>query len=570
MKKYTREELLGLAREATTEPGCYFMKDEEGKILYIGKAKNLKNRITSYFQSPVHEVLRTELMVRQVSHFETLLTKTEAEALILEVTLIKKHKPKYNVMLKDDKTYPYIKIQLNDAYPRLEWTRKILKDGARYYGPFPSGWSARQVMKMLTESLKLRDCSDNTFSHRSRACILYQMEKCSAPCVKKITREDYVETVRHAAAVLEGKDREIIKELKQKMKAASEMEEFEQAAVIRDQIENLRMVTELQGVQQSGKDSDQDVIYIARKNADSHGVILLIRGGKLQSVKHYSFKNSDDGVTDQEMLSQFLTQHYSEGGEESAFPIAQGNQRSILVQEELPDSILISETLDLKIKTPRTEVEKRLMSVAKTNGEHALELAVKKFEGHGVAALEEVQDKLNLSELPVRIECYDISNISGEDAVASRVVFIDGAPEKNLYRKYKIKTVEGSNDFAMMKEVLGRRFARADDPFPSLVVVDGGKGQLAQAVAILEELNIQGVPVVGLAKARTEKDFQATEVKTSLERVFLPGRKNPVMLLPHTLSCKLLSHVRDEAHRFAITYHRKVRDSSRQGNDHNE
>lgn len=557
MKKYTREEQLELARQASESPGCYFMKDENGLILYIGKAKNLSNRLTSYFQAPVHEILRTEMMVRQVSHFETLLTKTEAEALILEATLIKKHKPKYNIRLKDDKAYPYIKVQLTDAFPKLEWTRKVIKDGAHYFGPFPSAWSARQVMKMLTESFKLRDCSDNTFRHRSRACILYQMEKCTAPCVKKISQEEYIETVRAATKVLEGKDKSVIRDLESKMKIFASEEEYEAAAEIRDQIQNLKMVTELQAVEQSGEDSNQDVIYIARKDAESHGVILMIRFGKLQSVRHYSFTNSDAGITEDEMISQFITQHYAD--------IADGDVRNILVPNKPHDSDLIAETLKLTIKSPRGDVQNRLMNVAKVNAEHALESAVKRFEGHGVAALEDVQDKLQLSDLPVRIECYDISNISGEDAVASRVVFIDGAPDKNLYRKYKIKTVEGSNDFAMMKEVLGRRFARADDPFPSLVVVDGGKGQLAQAVAILEELNIQGVPVVGLAKARTEKDFQATEVKTSLERVFLPGRKNPVNLLPHTMACKLLSHVRDEAHRFAITYHRKVRDKSRQG-----
>lgn len=562
MKKMTREELLEQAKAAAIQPGCYFMKDEHGVILYIGKAKNLKNRLMTYFQPALHEITRTEMMVRLVSYFETILTETEAEALILEATLIKKHKPKYNVRLKDDKSYPYIRIRYNEEYPKLEWTRKVTRDeGVMYFGPFPSAWSARQVMRLLTETFRLRDCSDNTFRHRSRPCILYQMGKCSAPCVQHISQPDYIESVRAAARVLEGKSNDVQKELERGMLDAAENEEFELAAEFRDQIQNLKIVTELQAVQQSGEDFDQDVIAIARKDSDAHGAIVMIRGGKLQGVRHYTLDNMDSSIPDGKLLSEFLIQHYSDGGQEKEEGMqVHYRKRSILVAQVPDDVDLISKALGLEIAVPDNEVEERLSNVANVNAEHALEMFKKQNQGHGIAALEEIQDKLHLDQLPIRVECYDISNISGDDAVASRVVFVEGAPDKNLYRRYKIKTVQGSNDFAMMKEVLGRRFAHVDDPFPQLVVVDGGKGQLAQAMAIMEELNIQGVPVVGLAKARTEKDFEATEVKSSMERVFLPNRKNPVMLYPNTGAFKLLTHLRDEAHRFAITYHRKVRD----------
>jgi len=557
MEKLTRPQLLDRAKEASTSPGVYLMKSEGGDILYVGKAKNLKNRITSYFQGEVHDIPRIEMMVRQVSIFDVILTETEAEALILEATLIKKHKPKYNIRLKDDKAYPYIQIPANVDYPRLLWTRKTQKDGSQYFGPFPSAYSARQVLRLLTESFKLRDCSDNTFRHRSRPCILYQMEKCSAPCVGKISHADYQESIRQASLVLQGKSEKIIEQLERGMLDASENEDYEHAADYRDQIQNLKIVTELQAVQEaSAQDRNRDVVAIARKDAEAHGAVLVIRGGKLSAVKHYSLQNTDPSLSDAEVLSEFLIQHYSEKNEIDEQPTG----RSILVNIVPDDLEWISKTLFLDIVVPENETDQRLVNVAKTNAVHALEMVRRKDTGHGIQALEEVQEKLHLEQLPVRIECYDISNISGDDAVASRVVFIDGAPDKNLYRKYKIRTVEGSNDFAMMKEVLGRRFSRADEAFPNLVVVDGGKGQLAQAVAILEELDIQGVPVVGLAKARTEKDFQAKEVKSSLERIFIPNRKNPVNLLPHMPAYKLLTHIRDEAHRFAITYHRKVRD----------
>ena len=553
-----RIRLLDEAKNAPTEPGVYLMRDPAGVILYIGKAKNLKNRLTSYFIRAPHETPRTEMMVGRAERFDVILTETESEALILECTLIKKHKPKFNVRLKDDKTYPYLKIQVDAAFPRIEWTRKVRRDEARYFGPFPSSWSARQIKELLNETFQLRDCSDNTFRHRSRPCILYQMGKCTAPCVGYISEEDYRATLREVVQVLEGKSDRLEGELQKRMEKAAEKERFEEAAYYRDQIAHLKVVTAVQAVDEAGSHRNRDVIALERKDLDAQAVVLRVRGGRMVSVKHVHLQNSDESQPQSEVLMEFISQFYlsmqSELDSNESYP------NEILLAELPRDFELLEKTLGLGIRIPETEMEKQLVNVAKTNARHSLEQAQKAGIGHGIAALEEIQNKLHLSKMPSRIECYDISNIQGEDAVASRVVFVDGAPDKNLYRRYKIKTVIGSNDFAMMKEVLGRRFLNVEEALPDLVVVDGGKGQLSQAVAILEELSVQGVSVVGLAKSRTESDFRSSEVTSSFERIFIPGRKNPVNLLPHTKAYRLLTHIRDEAHRFAIQYHRHLRD----------
>jgi excinuclease ABC subunit C len=568
-----RKELLSRARETSTSPGVYLMKDGQGVILYVGKAKNLRNRVSQYFQGEVHEIPRIELMVRQVDRFDVILTETEAEALLLECTLIKKHKPRFNVRLKDDKTYPYLKIRVSEPFPRIEWTRKVLRDGGVYFGPFPSSFTARQVLQLLNETFRLRDCSDNAFRHRSRPCILFQMERCSAPCVGKISREEYGETIREVVSILEGKGSSLQDSLRRGMLDAADRDEFELAAQFRDQLQNLERLTVAQSVEEAGTDRNRDVIWIARKDAAAHGVVLQIRSGKLVSVRHSLIQNSDAGLTDAELLRDFLAQYYLV--ERDSAPVEERSEAAgtgdfapepsvsrtpeVLLPFAPEEAALLESSIGAQIRVSESESERRLLSVAQSNAEHALEQWLKKQSSHGAEALDEIQRKLDLERLPVRIECYDISNTQGEEPVASRVVFVNGAPDKNLYRRYKIRTVVGSNDFAMMKEVLGRRFEKGDEALPDLVVVDGGKGQLAQAVAILTELSVQGVEVVGLAKARTQRDFRAKEVESSLERIFLPGRMNPVPLLPHTKGYRLLTHIRDEAHRFAISYHRKLR-----------
>lgn len=570
--------LLERARDTSTSPGIYLMKDEKSVILYVGKAKNLKNRVSSYFAIGPHEVPRTEMLVNRIDRFDVILTETEAEALILECTLIKKHKPKFNIRLKDDKAYPYLKIQTALPFPRIEWTRRVKRDGARYFGPFPSAWSARQVMKLLNETFKLRDCSDNTFRHRSRPCILYQMGKCTAPCVANIGATDYKIAMDEVVQVLEGKGGTLMETLRKGMTDAAEHEEYEEAALYRDQIQSLELVTATQVADDAGASFEgraRDVVALARAGLEAHGVLLQTRGGRMVAVRHYHVQNTDPSQSDSEVLFEFLAQYYlaadlaaekeiagldsADAGDYGPAGPAITRPQEVLMVEAPSDVDLLERTLGVSLRVPETPADQQLLNVAQANAKHGLEQSLKKAEGHGIQALEEVQDKLNLARLPHRIECYDISNILGQDAVGSRVVFIDGAPDKNLYRRYKIRTVEGANDFAMMKEVLGRRFSNTDEDLPDLVVVDGGKGQLSQAVAIMDELGVQGPGVVGLAKARTESDFQSSELKSSNERIFIPGRKNPVPLLPHMSSYKLLTHVRDEAHRFAISYHRLLR-----------
>lgn len=534
------------------------MKDDTSVIIYVGKAKNLRNRLSQYFQPAPHESPRTEMMVGRVEHFDVILTETEAEALLLELTLIKKHKPKFNVRLKDDKHYPYLKIQIQNDFPRIEYTRRTLPDGARYFGPFPSAWAARQVMDLLNNTYQLRDCSDNTFRHRSRPCILFQMGKCSGPCVGKVSRSEYQESIDQVIGILEGKTAKIVDELRRGMEDAAEEEDYELAAQYRDQIKNLELVTQTQGAIEAGSQRDRDVVGLARKDVESHGTMLRIRGGRMISVQHYRLQNTDSAVSDADLLFDFLSQYYVENDKENGGGNGIPRPKEVLLPTAPSDCDLLESVLGVGIRVADGSIDEQLLSVARTNAEYALEQALKRPAGHGTQALEEIMEKLHLPKLPHRIECFDISNTQGEDSVASRVVFVDGAPDKNLYRRYKIKTVEGSNDFASMKEVLGRRFSN-DESMPDLVVVDGGKGQLSQAVAIMDELGVQGVSVVGLAKARTESDFQSSEVKSSNERIFIPNRKNPVPLLPHMPAYKLLVHVRDEAHRFAITYHRNLR-----------
>ncbi len=560
MRSKVRSELLDTAKNLATSPGVYLMKEASGHIIYVGKAKSLKARVSSYFQPITHEHPRTELMLTNVHEFEIIHTETEQEALVLECTLIKRYKPKFNIRLKDDKHYPYLKISLAEDFPRIEWTRKVNQEKARYFGPFPSSYAARTVMRLLTESFKLRDCKDNVFLHRSRACILYQMDQCSAPCVAKVTTDEYQEQLKEAIAVLDGKNPQFLDELRAEMSLAAEEERFEDAARIRDEIQAVEIVSQTQSVLDADTRLDIDVFAFDRNDEIAHGVVLQVRGGKLLQVKHYDVQNFDGSLKNEQILHDFLTQHFLLMEEHSDLLHVKNVLMKVLPEEKA----LLEETLKISIKTPTSDTQKQLVNVAQTNARFAMESSKKTGAGHGVGALEEIKEKLGLDQLPRRIECYDVSNTQGEESVASRVVFIDGAPDKNLYRRYKIKTVKGANDFASMREIFDRRFSKMDkdtgNEKPDLVVVDGGKGQLSQAQAIFKELDIVGVDLVGLAKARTESNFKSKEVESSMERIFIPNRVNPIPLYPHTRAYKLLTHIRDEAHRFAITYHRKLRD----------
>lgn len=561
-----QEELLNQARQATTSPGVYLMKNLEGTILYVGKAKNLKNRVTTYFQrSSTHEENpRIQILVSQIATFDLILTKTETEALILEASLIKKHKPKFNIRLRDDKNYPYLKIENNQAYPKIEWTRKVgssQNETTRYFGPFPSAWAARETLQLLNESFQLRDCSDNAFRFRSRPCILYQMQKCSAPCVGHITAEEYQKSIQKIILILEGKEEGFIQNLKTRMQEASDHQDYESAAVYRNQIKNLELVTQTQSMVEAGSQKDREIFEIARKQNNAHGTLLKIRSGKLISVHHSILCNTDESMSNAQVLSEFIAQYcHSQKEKETS--------SEILLSEAPEDQSWLEQSFGIHITTLNSEstvLDQQLLNVARVNAQYALEqnptshLNSIALDGHSVKTLQETQKKLHLQKIPFRIECYDISNIQNSDPVASRAVFINGAPEKSLYRKYKIRTVIGQNDFAMIREVLQRRFSRTAEALPDLVLIDGGMGQLSQAKAIFEELSLQGVDLASLAKARTKSDFQAQEIEISSERVFIPNRKNPIVLYRHSGIFRLLTHIRNEAHRFAIQYHRQLR-----------
>ncbi len=530
MKK--QDELHAEARSATQLPGVYLMKDVRQHVVYVGKAKNLRNRLSSYFAHE-HNDPKTRVLVKIVASYDVLVTESETEALLLEATLIKKYRPRFNIRLKDDKAYPYLRID-RGSFPRLTVTRQRPDDGSRYFGPFPSAWAARTVAHVITVHLGLRDCSDNAFRHRSRPCMLYEMKQCVAPCVGYV--DTYQALVHEAEAILSGSSQVVQRALETQMEQAIFEEAFEQAGVVRDQLMALELVMRMQSaVDANNTQRSQDILACHAM----HGMRIMVREGRVVGSQHVVFEDMDE-VSVPELLRVFILQKCLESPPDEVI-VATMPDESELIQQTLP------------VRLPQGEYEEQLLRVALLNAVHAEKTHQKQ---HPLRSLEEAQSVLGMKDLPRRIECYDISNLQGDDAVASRVVFIDARAEPSLYRRYKMEGEQ--NDFAMMRQVLMRRFARTEDTFPELVVVDGGKGQLAQAVMVLSEVGFQG-SVVGLAKARTESMFRSSEVCASSERLFVPGRKNPILLKPGTALFQLMTSVRDEAHRFALAYNRALR-----------
>lgn len=563
--------IKGLAEE----PGVYLMKDASGAIIYVGKAKNLKSRVSSYFQDAKDRNPRTELMVRKIIDFDIVITDNEVEALILECNLIKKYRPKFNVRLKDDKSYPYVRLDLKHPFPRLEYIRKVRKDGARYFGPYVSAFQIKDVLRWAQKAFKLRDCSDNEFRNRSRPCILYQMGQCSGPCVGLIKEEEYHQNIQTVLKLLDGKTEEVVGGLKEQMVEAAGREEFEKAAELRDRVQRIEEVNQQQKITDPEADFDRDVVHYSRNDKGQAVVVIMaVREGGAVGVFQFPFEDIDPSMPDDEFLFEFMAQYYIGRYEDTP----QLLPKEVLMPEVKEGDVLASESLKeqskilsralgrrVEFRVPkRGEAADLVSMVKKTAAHHLSELSAK--IAHAIDDLIDAQKKLDLRKFPHRIECYDISHFQGEGTVASRVVFIDGKPEKSLYRHYHVNEVatpsdvySGNNDFKAMREILERRFT-GDHSLPDLVVVDGGKGQLAQAEAIFAELQVVGVELVSLAKARTERDFTDAEVAGTMERVFKPGQKNPIMLKPGTGVYRVLTQARDEAHRFAITFHRSVRD----------
>lgn len=556
------EEVRDKVKEFPTQSGVYLMKGHADKIIYIGKAKNLRNRVRSYFTDSKDHSPKTRLLVSNIFEVEYILTKTEVEAFLLEASLIKKHRPKYNIRLRDDKAYPYIRFSWADDYPRLYLARKVKKDGSLYFGPYTSGFAVQGTIRFLNRTFKIRDCNDSMFRTRTRPCMTYQIGRCTAPCVKYVSKDEYRAEVEGAKLFLKGQNRKVIKSMTEKMMTAAEEEKFEVAARLRDSIEAIKTILQKQAVINDTTEKDQDAVGFY---GDERGCLIEtvhVRAGRVIGTRsHYlpHFDPNDPAEDPREWMTDFLNQYYEDNfiPDEVLLPLDIGSDLSKLMEE------VLKERSDTKttVRFATDERGRNLVDMANENAKAHFTKYVSKSE-EKLRGLEEIKERLSLPELPRRIECYDISTFQGAETVASQVVFEEGVPAKEHYRRYKIKTVQGINDFASMYEVLSRRFKHTEYEDPQLIVIDGGKGQLSQAMKILEEIGRKDIPVVGLAKARTESDFQKQEVESTEERFFLPGRQNPVVFKNNAEAHHILTGIRDEAHRFAITYHRKLREGT--------
>lgn len=534
-------------KQLPAAPGVYIMKDGGGRIIYVGKAVVLKNRVRQYFRSQRNHSPKVRAMVSHVADFETIITGSEVEALILENNLIKKHRPRYNISLKDDKTYPYVKVTLGEEYPRVLITRRILKDGSRYFGPFADVGAVHESLKLLRRLFPLRTCKH---LEQGRPCLEYHIKRCLAPCIGKVSREEYQAMVKAVLLFLEGHVDEVGRDLQRRMEAAAAGLDFERAAALRDQLAAVRKVAERQRIDSPEVAGDKDVLALARNDvtAVSCVVILFVRGGKVTGRERFFLKGGED-ETDEALLAAFLGQYYQQAvfiPREILLPLG-------LPARELP---VLKEWLEagrggrVTIEEPRRGTKKALVEMAAENAARYLRDETEKLvkeRGATIGAVEELKKFLGLKNLPRRMECFDISHIQGSDSVASLAVFEDGAPDKDHYRRYKLKTTEGCNDdFQSMREVLTRRYGKdaLENP-PDLVVVDGGLGQLNAALEIIRGAGHRDIPVIGLAK--------------QFELVFTEGSSDPIELPRRSQAFFLLQRIRDEAHRFAVTYHRNVR-----------
>ena len=540
MNKKIKEKLKTL----TTKPGVYVMHDVEGTVIYVGKAKNLKNRVSQYFRSSP-KPSKVQAMVDNIDDFEYFITASEMDALALESNLIKKYQPFYNILLKDGKQFPYIKIDLKEPYPRLEIVRKVKKDGAKYFGPYFAGLDAREIVKTINSAFKIRTCSlkISENSKAKRECLNYSMGLCSAPCTRRISTQDYRKEIDRVINFLNGNDEEIEEILTQKMKNASNNENFEQAIILRDR---LKMVEKLKSriVANIPKNVDKDIFAYHSNGLSGVICVMVVRGGKILGVINYPCFDAE--LEENQTLFNFIMQYYQN--------MAVANE--IITSHEIPDQNLLENFLGKKINFISNPhgINKRLLEMADENAEEYLEKYIEKEKikyNNTLGAVKELKDKLKLKNLPLRMECYDISNISGTNQVCSMVVFKNGEASKKDYRKFKIKKVKGANDFASLQEALTRRLERLKEgrgesfkEKPDLIVIDGGKGQLSSVFEILKQYNFD-IDLISLAKKQ--------------EEVFVLEQNTPVILKKGSVELRLLQRIRDEAHRFAITFHRQIR-----------
>lgn len=535
-------------KQLPTSPGVYLMRDDGGTIMYVGKAANLRHRVRSYFGSGNKLSPKTRRMVARVNDLDFYVTSSEQEALILESTLVKRHHPQFNVLLKDDKTFPYLKIETNTEWPRVFVTRRLEEDGGQYFGPFASARSVRRAMKVLKGIFPFRSCTRDITGKDRRPCLNYYIHRCLGPCTGATSQSEYAGVIRQVVLFLEGKQGTIVREMERKMRKASDDFEFEKAAVIRDQIQAIERVIEGQQIATRVR-GEQDVIAFAVEKNHAYVQVFFIRGGKLIGRDSFVLQGTSSEEPRQIMTS-FVKQFYA-----SALSIPP----LLLLQHPLEDKQTIEAWLHDKrgskvtIQVPSRGSKKQLVDIVAENAEQGRRQHKVRID-ESASALAEIQRELRLPRLPERIEGYDISNIQGTSAVGSMVVFEKGKPQKSHYRRFRIKTVSGADDYAMLREVLGRRFRRSrlgDSSgsggwavIPDLVLIDGGKGQLNAALAEMEASGAGLVPVAGLAKEN--------------EEIFIPGRAEPVVLPESSPAMQLLQRIRDEAHRFALGYHHNI------------
>ena len=540
------------------EPGVYLHRDADGKVLYVGKSASLRDRLRSYFGSKKNLDPKSVELVSRIDDFEYIVTASEQEALLLENSLIKEHKPKYNIRLKDDKTYPYIKVDLAEDFPRIYVTRRTANDGARYFGPFASAGSVRKTLDLLKRLFPYRSCTKTITGNDSRPCLEYHIKRCVAPCTGYASRNDYSEVIAQVVMFLEGNTKEIVSDLKTTMLEASDNLEFERAGALRDRLKAIEKVYEGQNVVGLGRE-ELDVIGAAYGGEEAWVEIFFIRQGKLIGRDHFTMSGTRE-EEGQEILARFIEQFYSSA---SHVP------RKILVPESITDKEVVAGWLETKrkgpveINVPQRGAKRRLIEMVTTNAAQGLEQLKLKWISDSTrmeTAMSELQEELNLPRSPKRIECYDVSHIQGTNTVASMSVFQDGKPLSSNYRRFKIKSHDGNDDFASMREVLSRRFKRLKNArdggeenasfaaAPDLVLIDGGKGQLSSAVEVMLRLGLQDIQLASIAKRE--------------EEIFLPDAAEPVIMPKNSQGLFLLQRARDEAHRFAVTFHRNLRGKS--------
>ncbi|MBI2941338.1 MAG: excinuclease ABC subunit UvrC [Chloroflexi bacterium] len=552
-----RAELARRLPSIPERPGIYVFRDKDRKVLYVGKAVNLRNRVRSYFHGR-HE-LRIESMIDQIDDFELVVTNSEVEALTTEAVWIKQHRPPYNIRMRDDKQYPLIRVSVDESWPRVYVTRRIARDGARYFGPFPNARAVWSTLNQLNKLFAFRRCDFEITGDASRPCLDFHIKRCLGPCIGAVSRDDYLKAIENVCNFLAGKHEAILKSLEAKMWEAADHDEYERAAYYRDVIADLRTTTERQTIVSTALE-DEDVIAIAEADGRAVAEVLFIRYGRLVNRLEVPLDNPAEARPG-ELMASFVSQFYASAPEVPP---------EILLQTDLAEAEVVQQWLNQRrgdkvtVRVPRRGQKNQLMLLAAENAALALEQMKAKWaasEAKVATALAQLADCLDLAELPQRIECFDISNIQGAAAVGSMVVFENGQPANKLYRKFEIKGVKGPDDFAMMGEVLRRRFKRAqkqaespnggksDDggwqKLPDLLIVDGGKGQLGIAFEVLTELRVEGVSLAALAKRE--------------EEIFIPHRADSILLPRDSEALFLVQRIRDEAHRFALGYHRKLR-----------